>query len=93
MNQVIEVSLDDGGHIIVPSSLQSMLGLSPGMTLLVEQVDNGECRLRATSQSSVIVKKKGVKIAKAEPLTDLTNITRFEREYRVAELLQRVGFS
>ena len=41
MNQVIEVSLDNSGHILIPSTLQSRLGLLPEMTLLVEKEDNG----------------------------------------------------
>jgi hypothetical protein len=50
-------------------------------------------RLRIESQPpvSVLVEKKGLLVARVQPLTDLTNITRFEREYRVSELLQRVG--
>lgn len=91
MSRVIELTLDDLGRIVIPNSLQSLLGLSPGMMLVVEKGDNEGLRLRAQSQSSVLVKKRGLTIARVQPLTDLTNITRFEREYRVSELLQRVG--
>ncbi len=69
--------------------LQSLLGLSPGTMLVAERGNNGGLRLRTISQPSVIIEKRGLKIARTEPLTDLTNITRFEREYRVTELLQR----
>ena len=31
MNQTIEASLDDQGRIVIPSPLQTDLGLSPGM--------------------------------------------------------------
>jgi hypothetical protein len=63
------------------------------MTLVVEKGDKGGLRLRIESQPpvSVLVEKKGLLVARVQPLTDLTNITRFEREYRVSELLQRVG--
>ncbi len=91
MSRVIKLTLDDLGRIEIPGALQSLLGLSPGMVLVVEEGDNEGLRLRAQSESSVLVKKRGVTIAKVQPLTDLTNITRFEREYRVAELLQQAG--
>ncbi len=45
MSQVIELSVDDLGRIIIPASLQSRLGLSPGMMLLVEKEDDGGVRL------------------------------------------------
>jgi len=93
MSHMIQLSLDDLGQIIIPDSLRSLLGLSPGMTLVVEKGDKGGLRLRIESQPpvSVLVEKKGLLVARVQPLTDLTNITRFEREYRVSELLQRVG--
>lgn len=90
MSHVIELSVDELGRIVIPSSLQSLLKLSPGMMLVVEQDDNDGLRLCPQSPPSVLVEKKGLKIASVQPLTDLTNITRFEREYRVSELLQRV---
>lgn len=92
MSQTIELSLDDLGHIIIPTPLQTILGLSPGMTLLVERGDNEGLRLCVKSQPSTIIEKKGLKVARVQPLTNLTNITRFEREYRVTELLQRARF-
>ena len=93
MSHMIKLSLDDLGQIIIPNSLRSRLGLSPGMTLVVEKGDKGGLRLRIESQpaTSVLVEKKGLLVARVQPLTDLTNITRFEREYRVSELLQRLG--
>jgi len=93
MSQVIELSLDDLGCIVIPNTLQQFLGLLPGMMLVVEPESNGNLRLRIQSANSVVINKRGLKIARVQPLIDLTNITQFEREYRVTELLQRVGWS
>ena len=91
MNQVIEVSLDDLGRILIPGTLRSRLGLSPGMTLVVETGDKGGVRLRLQSERPVLVDKGGVLVVRTEPLSDLDNITRRERDRRVFDLLQRVG--
>jgi len=91
MNQVIEVSLDDLGRILIPAALRSRLGLSPGMTLVVEKGDQGGVRLRLQSEPPMLVDKGGVLVVRAEPLRDLDNITRHERDRRVFDLLQRVG--
>ncbi|TEU10815.1 MAG: AbrB/MazE/SpoVT family DNA-binding domain-containing protein [Anaerolineales bacterium] len=91
MNQVIEVSLDDLGRILIPAALQSHLGLSPGMTLVVEKGDKGGVRLRLQSEPPMLVDRGGVLVVRAEPLSDLDNITRHERDRRVFDLLQRVG--
>jgi bifunctional DNA-binding transcriptional regulator/antitoxin component of YhaV-PrlF toxin-antitoxin module len=88
MDQVIEVSLDNSGHILIPSTLQSRLGLLPGMILVVEEGDNGGVRLSVQSEPPTLVDKGGVLVVKAEPLGDLTNITRRERDRRASNLLQ-----
>jgi len=80
MNQVIEVSLDDLGRILIPAALRSRLGLSPGMTLVVEKGDKGGVRLRPQSEPPMLVDKGGVLVVRAEPLSDLTNVTRHERD-------------
>jgi bifunctional DNA-binding transcriptional regulator/antitoxin component of YhaV-PrlF toxin-antitoxin module len=91
MNQVIEVSLDNSGHILIPPTLQSRLGLLPGMILVVEEGDNGGVRLSVQSEPPTLVDKGGVLVVKAEPLSDLTNITQHERNRRVSDLLERTG--
>ena len=80
MNQVIEVSLDDLGRILIPATLRSRLGLSPGMTLVVEKGDKGGVRLRLQSEPPMLVDKGGVLVVRAEPLSDLANVTRHERD-------------
>ncbi len=56
----------------------------------IEQTDNGEQRLQTEELSSdaILVEKNGLLVARVQPLTDLTNITRIEREHRLSELLQ-----
>lgn len=90
MSQAIKISLDNLGRILIPASLQRRLGLSPGMTLIVEKGDNGGVRLSIQSQSPELVDKAGVLVVRAEPLADLTNIVRHERNRRVFSLLQRM---
>jgi len=64
MNQVIEISLDDLGRIVIPAELQSHLGLSPGMTLIVEQGDNDGLRLRLLPESPELIEKGGVLVVR-----------------------------
>jgi AbrB family looped-hinge helix DNA binding protein len=91
MSRLIKVSVDELGRILIPAELQSRLGLAPGMMLIVEKGDNGGVRLRLQSQPTELVEKGGVLVVRAEPLADLNDITRREREGRVSELVQRVA--
>lgn len=43
MKTSIEVLLDDQGRIGISPPLQNRLGLSPGMSLAVEEEESGEC--------------------------------------------------
>jgi bifunctional DNA-binding transcriptional regulator/antitoxin component of YhaV-PrlF toxin-antitoxin module len=91
MSQVIKISLDDMGRILIPAAVQSRLGLSPGMSLVVEEGDQGSMRLRVQSEPPVLVDKGGVLVVRAEPLSDLADVTRNERNRRVFDLLQRAN--
>jgi len=91
MGHMVEVSLDEEGRILIPSSLQGRLGLSPGTMLVAEQGDEGELYLRVQVRPPTLVDKQGVLVVRAEPLDDLGNITKNERDRRVFDLLQRVG--
>jgi len=91
MSQEIQVAVDDKGRILIPEAVQSRLGLSPGMNLVVEKGDQGNVRLCVQSRPPVLVDKAGVLVVRAEPLGDLTNVIRHERDRRVFDLLQRVG--
>jgi bifunctional DNA-binding transcriptional regulator/antitoxin component of YhaV-PrlF toxin-antitoxin module len=87
MNQVVKISLDDMGRILIPAAVQSRLGLSPGLSLVVEEGDQGGVRLCIQSEPPVLVDKAGVLVVRAEPLSDLTDVTRHERNRRVFDLL------
>jgi bifunctional DNA-binding transcriptional regulator/antitoxin component of YhaV-PrlF toxin-antitoxin module len=87
MSQVIKISLDDMGHILIPAAVQSRLGLSPGMRLVVEEGDQGSVCLRVQSEPPMLVDKAGVLIVRAEPLSDLPDFIRYERNRRVFDLL------
>jgi len=69
MSQVIKISLDDKGRILIPAALRSRLGLSPGMNLVVEDGDQDSVRLRVQSRPPVLVDKAGVLVVRAEPLS------------------------
>ena len=64
MSQVIKISLDDMGRILIPAAVQSRLGLSPGMSLVVEEGDQGGVRLRVQSELPVLVDKAGVLVVR-----------------------------
>ncbi len=38
MSQTIEVVLDDQGRLVLPASAQRQLGLTAGMTLIVDRI-------------------------------------------------------
>lgn len=78
MSQVIEVSLDDLGRILIPAPLRRRLGLSPGMTLVVETEEKGGVRLRLESTPPTLVNKGGVLVVRADPIGDLSDVTRRE---------------
>jgi len=91
MSKAIQVTLDDQGRIIIPSTIRERLGLSQGMTLVVEAGKEDELRLRIQEGSPALVDKQGVLVVKAEPLHDLTQVTQRERVRRASDLVRRVG--
>ncbi len=91
MNHPIQISLDDLGRIFIPASLRSRLGLKPGMTLVVENAEQGGVQLRVQDESSVLTEKEGLLVFAGEPIGDITNIVHEERERRNQELIRRAG--
>ncbi len=91
MAQTVQVSLDESGNILLPASLRERLQLAPGMILVVEKGENGGVRLRIQRKPTTLVEKDGLLVARVTALSDLTSVTRYERDRRVFELLQRVG--
>ncbi|MBI3912578.1 MAG: AbrB/MazE/SpoVT family DNA-binding domain-containing protein [Chloroflexi bacterium] len=91
MRQVIELSLDDLGRILIPAPLRQRLGLKPGMTLMVEEAEQGEVQLRVESNTPKLLDEGGILVVDCELLEDLTDVVQRARESRVQELIQRAG--
>jgi AbrB family looped-hinge helix DNA binding protein len=91
MSETIRVSLDNQGRIVIPSTVRKRLGLSQGMTLVVEKGEKDELYLRVQTQLPKMVDKQGVLVVQVEPSVDLGNITQQERRRRLYTLVQRVG--
>jgi len=91
MSEVIQVSLDEQGNILLPASLSERLQLAPGTTLVVEKGENEGLRLRVQRKPKVLVEKEGFLVARVTAFSNLSNLMRHERDRRVFTLLQRVG--
>jgi AbrB family looped-hinge helix DNA binding protein len=91
MAEVVELSVDEKGRISIPLALQNRLGLEPGMTLIVEEGDNGGVRLRPNPERVTLLDKEGILVVRAEPVADLTDVVRRERDLRVVSLLERAA--
>lgn len=91
MEQVIEVTLDETGGILLPPAVSGSLGLSPGMTLIAEEADEGGIRLRIQPEAPLLVNKGGVLVVRAEPVGDLADAVQRERNQRALDLVERIG--
>jgi AbrB family looped-hinge helix DNA binding protein len=91
MSQAIQLSLDDWGRILIPDALRNRLGLKPGMTLVVEDAEQGGVQLRVQSDMPKLVDEGGILVVECEPLEDLTDVVQRAREQRNQELLQKAG--
>jgi bifunctional DNA-binding transcriptional regulator/antitoxin component of YhaV-PrlF toxin-antitoxin module len=91
MSQLAQVSLDDQGRLLIPATIKNQLGLTPGMTLIVEEADKDGVRLHIQSEPPTLVDEGGILVVQAEPLEDLSDIVQHERNRRVFDLLQREG--
>ena len=91
MSEIIQISLDEMGAILIPPPIRERLHLLPGMTLVVEKGEQGGVRLRIQQKQASLVDKEGILVARVTALGDLSNITRHERDRRVFNLLQRLG--
>jgi AbrB family looped-hinge helix DNA binding protein len=91
MRQLIKVTVDNQGCIIIPPEIQDRLGLSPGMVLVVEERDKGELCLRVRQELPEIVDKQGVLVVRAKAVGDLADVVRNERDRRLSELNRKTG--
>lgn len=94
MGQRIEVVLDDQGRLVLPSPLRRRLGLTTGMTLVVEEETADAAYLRILTGEPSLVEKQGVLVVQAQPPGNpmpQDDPVRQERDRRVADLLRRTG--
>lgn len=90
MSDLIEISVDQG-CIIVPDDIRDRLGLTPGMTLTVEEGEKGSICLRVQKELPELVDKQGVLVVRSEATGDLAEAVRGERGRRLSELMERAG--
>lgn len=91
MNQTIQISLDDLGHILIPAALRRRMGLKPGMTLVVEDAEQDGVQLRVQEEPSALIEKDGLLVFAGEPISDITNVVQEERERQIQALTRRAG--
>ena len=91
MGELVELSVDEKGWIVVPGTVQNRLHLEPGMTLIVEEGDNGRIRLRPEPELPHLVDKQGILVVQAQPVSDLDDAVRRERDRRITALSERTG--
>jgi len=91
MSEAVQMSLDSQKRIMIPPVIQKRLGLTQGMTLVVESDENGELCLRIQGESPALVDKRGVLVVRAKPDADLTKVIQQERNQRVSDLIHRAG--
>ena len=91
MLRKLKVSVDEEGNFLLPAQTRRLLHLTPGMTLVVEEGDQGALRLRVQSKETILGEKEGVWVARVKAWGDLTNVVRHERDRRVLDLLRQTG--
>lgn len=91
MGEQIEISADGQDCIIIPTEISRRLGLTPGMTLVVEEREKGEICLRLQEELPELVDKGGILVVRAEATGDLTDAVEHEHGRRLSDLLHRVG--
>ena len=89
MSEEIQTSLDSQGRIVIPTAIRNRLGLSKGMTLIVEEGENNEIYLNIQKESPVLVDKKGILVVKSKSKSDLANIVQQERDRRIFDLMKQ----
>lgn len=90
MSHVIEVTVDEQGRILLSPHAIRTLGLTPGMTLVVEEASEGSAFLSATEESC-LVDEDGLLVFHGEMTEAPPDLVRRERERRVDDLIERIG--
>jgi AbrB family looped-hinge helix DNA binding protein len=91
MDEGIEIPLDSPDCIMIPAEIRHRLGLSPGMTLVVEKRETGEICLRVRKEFPELIDKGGILVVRAEATGDLIESVDRERGRRLSSLLERVA--
>lgn len=89
MAQRVEVELDDQGRIGLSLTVRDRLGLTAGMTLVVEQEAADVTYLRVRDESPRLVDKGGVLVIEGRPAGEVGDLAREDRDERIASLLSR----
>jgi bifunctional DNA-binding transcriptional regulator/antitoxin component of YhaV-PrlF toxin-antitoxin module len=94
MSEMLQVSINRQGRIVLPQTFQERMGLVQGMTLVVEDGEQGALCLRmqekekASAAAPSLVEKQGVLVVTSAAQGNLTDITTCEREQRITELVR-----
>jgi bifunctional DNA-binding transcriptional regulator/antitoxin component of YhaV-PrlF toxin-antitoxin module len=91
MNQAIQISLDDVGRILIPEALQRRLGLKPGMTLVVEDTEQGGVQLSVQAETSALIEKDGLLVFNGALEGDITHAVERARAQRTDAIIRRSG--
>jgi AbrB family looped-hinge helix DNA binding protein len=90
MSDVVHVELDSANRILIPAEIQQRLGLSPGMTLLVEADKGGGVALTIQSEEvPTLINEGGVLVANVAAVEDLAGFVREERALRALDITER----
>jgi len=89
MTITIQTSIDNQGRIVIPSSYGNKLGLSKGMKLIVEEVENNQFCLRIQKEEPILVDKQGILVVKSEAKTELIEIIQRERDRRILDFVDQ----
>jgi len=86
-----EVGTDDRGRLVVPHLQQQQLGLFSGATVVVEDETEEVAYVRVQSAQPQLINKGGVLVVQAQPLNELGDVVRDEREGHLEDLIRRVS--
>lgn len=90
MIELAELLIDETGCIRIPPDIQDRLGLEPGTSLVLEEANGGEIRLRTKETLPALVDKDGILVIRAEPLAEFADAVRHDRDSRIASLMEHL---
>ncbi|MBM4044968.1 MAG: AbrB/MazE/SpoVT family DNA-binding domain-containing protein [Planctomycetes bacterium] len=92
MAETLELKVDEEGRISLPKASRERLGLSPGMTLVVEQGDDDALRLRVQRGRPRLVRKgTALVVAATRQSPEMADVVQRHREERLGELAGRTS--